>query len=139
MSSIFSCAKGGRRAVWIISNRKRIAAENFARGVELLSASGDRVLLGPSDDGGYYAIGLKKPHRQLFEQSDWSTERVLNQTIQRANESGLEVKLLATGYDIDDDASLLRLCNELLANTTPADIAPHTRDFLAHLTAQKEL
>ena len=123
----------------IDSDSPTVPAENFTRGVELLSASGDRVVLGPSDDGGYYAIGLKKPHRQLFEQIDWSTERVLNQTIQRANESGLEVKLLATSYDIDDDASLRRLCNELLANTTPANIAPHTRDFLAQLTAQKEL
>ena len=65
-------------------------------------------MLGPSDDGGYYLIGLKKLHRQLFEEIDWSTERVLNQTVQRANEIRLEVKLLATRYDVDDDASLRR-------------------------------
>ena len=49
-------------------------------------------MLGPSDDGGYYLIGVKKPHRHLFEQIDWSTERVLNQTMQRATEIGIEVK-----------------------------------------------
>jgi uncharacterized protein len=123
----------------IDSDSPTVPAENFTRGVELLSASADRVVLGPSDDGGYYVIGLKKPHRQLFEDIDWSTERVLNQTIQRANESGLEVQLLPPAYDIDDDASLRRLCNELLASTTSAHIAPRTRDFLIQLTAHKEL
>jgi glycosyltransferase A (GT-A) superfamily protein (DUF2064 family) len=82
---------------------------------------------------------VKKPHRRLFEQIDWSTERVLNQTIQRAMELELEVKLLPSGYDVDDGASLRRLCNELLADTTSADIAPYTRELLAKLTAQKKL
>ena len=79
-----------------------------------MEAPGNRVVFGPSDDGGYYLIGLKKPHRRLFEQIDWSTERVLNQTIQRANDIELEVKLLPTGYDVDDQAGLRRLCDELL-------------------------
>ena len=39
--------------------------------------SGDRIVLGPSTDGGYYLIGLKRPHRRLFEDIDWSTERVI--------------------------------------------------------------
>jgi rSAM/selenodomain-associated transferase 1 len=123
----------------IDSDSPTVPAENFAEAVELLSTSEDRVVLGPSDDGGYYLIGVKKLHRHLFEQIDWSTERVLNQTIQRATEIGLEVKRLPIGYDIDDGASLRRLCNELLADTALADIAPHTREFLAKLTVQKEL
>jgi len=123
----------------IDSDSPTVPAENFERAVELLSTRKDRVVLGPSDDGGYYLIGVKKPHRQLFEQIQWSTERVLNQTIERATETGLEVKLLPFGYDVDDDASLHRLCNELLADTTSADLAPHTRKYLARLTAQKKL
>jgi hypothetical protein len=123
----------------IDSDSPTVPAENFAEAVELLSTHEDRVVLGPSDDGGYYLIGLKKPDRRLFEQIDWSTERVLNQTIQRAMELELEVKLLPSGYDVDDGASLRRLCNELLADTTSADIAPYTREFLARLAAQKKL
>jgi glycosyltransferase A (GT-A) superfamily protein (DUF2064 family) len=75
----------------------------------------------------------------LFEQIDWSTERVLNQTMQRATEIGIETKLLPTGYDVDDGASLSRLCNELLTDPTPADIAPHTREFLASFVDRKKL
>src|SRR2546423_4122818 len=115
VEDLFKC--GFDSVCLIDSDSPTVPAENFAGAVELLSASGDRVVLGPSDDGGYYAMGLKKPHRQLFEDIDWSTERVLEQTIERATESGLEVKLLPMGYDIDDGASMRRLCNELLANT----------------------
>jgi glycosyltransferase A (GT-A) superfamily protein (DUF2064 family) len=75
----------------------------------------------------------------LFSQIDWSTERVLNQTIQRATEIGLEVKLLPTGYDVDDGGGLRRLCEELLGDTAEAGIAAHTREFLANLLTLKKL
>ena len=137
VEDLFKCSF---EAVCLIdSDSPTVPAENFAEAVELLRVSDDRVVLGPSDDGGYYLIGVKKPHRHLFERIDWSTERVLDQSIQRATETGLEVQLLPTGYDIDDGASLRRLCNELLADTTSADVAPDTRKFLAKLTAQKAL
>src|SRR5437762_6926663 len=129
VEDLFKC--GFDSVCLIDSDSPTVPAENFAEAVELLSTSDDRIVLGPSDDGGYYLIGVKKPHRHLFAQVDWSTERVLNQTIQRATEIGLEVKLLPSGFDVDDDASLRRLCNELLTDTTSADIAPHTREFLA--------
>ncbi len=137
VEDLFKC--GFDSLCLIDSDSPTVPAENFEQAVELLSTSEDRVVLGPSDDGGYYLIGVKKPHRHLFEQIDWSTERVLNQTMQRATEIGIEVKLLPTGYDVDDDASLRRLCNELLTGTTSADIAPHTREFLATFVARKKL
>ena len=129
VEDLFKC--GFASVCLIDSDSPTVPAENFAKAVELLSTTEDLVVLGPSDDGGYYLIGVKRPHRQLFEQIDWSTERVLNQTIQRATEIGLEYKLLPSGYDVDDDASLRRLSNELLADTTSADVAPHTRELLA--------
>jgi len=137
VEDLFKC--GFDSVCLIDSDSPTVPPENFAEAVELLSASEDRVVLGPSEDGGYYAIGLRKPHRRLFEQIDWSTEQVLNQTIQRATESGLEIKLLPTGYDVDDGASLRRLCNELLADMTAADIAPYTRKFLVSIAAQQKL
>lgn len=132
--------KCGFQSVCLIdSDSPTVPAENFAQAVKLLQQPGDRTVLGPCDDGGYYLIGLKKAQRELFERIDWSTERVLVQTRQRAREIGLEVKLLPAGYDVDDEASLRRLCKELLADTALADIAPHTRKFLRQLTAQKRL
>ena len=134
---LFKC--GFASVCLIDSDSPTVPAENFAEAVERLSTNEDRVVLGPSDDGGYYLIGMNKPHRHLFEQIDWSTERVLKQTMQRATEIGIEVKLLPTGYDVDDDASLRRLCNELLTETTSADIAPYTRAILASFVERKKL
>ena len=74
-----------------------------------LAKRGDRIVLGPSDDGGYYLIGLKKMHRRLFEEIDWSTERVLEQTMRRAQEINMPVHLLPAGFDVDDRATLHRL------------------------------
>jgi rSAM/selenodomain-associated transferase 1 len=134
---LFKC--GFESVCLIDSDSPTVPAENFVQAVKLLSSPGDRIVLGPCDDGGYYLIGLKKPHREVFGQIDWSTERVLAQTRQRAREIHLEVKLLPPGYDVDDGASLKRLCQELLADTASADIAPHTRKFLRKLTTQKRL
>jgi rSAM/selenodomain-associated transferase 1 len=137
VEDLFRC--GFELVCLIDSDSPTVPAANFAETVELLSTTEDRVVLGPSDDGGYYLIGVKKPHRHLFDQIDWSTERVLNQTMQRATEIGIEVKLLPTGYDVDDDASLRRLCNELLGERGDDSVAPSTRKFLAGLVAQKKL
>ncbi len=137
IEDLFKC--GFESVCLIDSDSPTVPAENFAEAVEMLSTTEDRVVLGPSDDGGYYLIGMKKPHRHLFEQIEWSTERVLNQTMQRATKIGLEAKLLPTGYDVDDDASLRRLCNELLGEQADDSVAPNTRRFLADLVEQKKL
>jgi rSAM/selenodomain-associated transferase 1 len=78
-----------------------------------LAASGDRVVLGPSTDGGYYLIGIKQPHRGLFEQIDWSTEHVFRQTLARADELALPVVVLPTWYDVDEADGLRALVGEL--------------------------
>ncbi|HEY4257374.1 MAG: TIGR04282 family arsenosugar biosynthesis glycosyltransferase [Candidatus Udaeobacter sp.] len=123
----------------IDSDSPTVSAKNFSKAIAALKTHRDRIVLGPCDDGGYYLIGFKKSHRELFEQIDWSTERVFSQTMGRAREIGLEVKLLPPGYDVDDAASLRRLCNEVLRDNGCTDIAPHTRKFVGELIAQKKL
>ena len=128
---LFRCGFGS--VCLIDSDSPTIPAHAYAQAVTLLSQPDDRVVLGPSDDGGYYLIGLKNNHPKLFEGIDWSTERVFDQTRMRAKELDLEIALLPNGYDVDDRASLNRLCAELLDERTPADLASHTRQFLAAL------
>jgi hypothetical protein len=102
-------------------------------------------VLGPSEDGGYYLIGLKRPHRQLFERIAWSTADVLAHTIERAADINLPVELLPTWYDVDDAATLRLLCNEFSLLSDDHDgraqfpggfEAPHTRKYLTGLIAK---
>ena len=122
----------------IDSDSPTVPPENFSKAIEFLKTRSDRIVLGPCDDGGYYLIGVKKPHRELFERIDWSTERVFDQTMRRARELGLEVKFLPPGYDIDDAAGLHRLYNELQRDSVHTEIAPHTRKFMRQLIVQKK-
>jgi rSAM/selenodomain-associated transferase 1 len=68
------------------------------------------VVLGPAVDGGYYAIGLRRLEPRLFSNIDWSTDRVLEQTLERAESCGLGVFFLPPWYDVDtgEDIPLLR-------------------------------
>lgn len=119
----------------------------LAAAVSALSRAGDRLVLGPADDGGYYLIGIKRAHRRLFDDIDWSTPRVLAQTLERAAEIGLEVELLPAWYDVDDADTLRRLCNEFFppdGNGAPLHDdnlgtynAPHTRNYLAKMMRDK--
>ena len=80
---------------------------------EVLARPGDRAVLGPSTDGGYYLLGLKFAHRRMFEDIAWSTERVAEQSLARAREIGLDVHMLPAWYDVDDIDGLRRLQAEL--------------------------
>jgi hypothetical protein len=129
----------GFSAVCLIdSDSPTVPLHAYGDAVQLLTRPGDRVVLGPSDDGGYYLIGLKKAHRRVFEEIDWSTERVFEQTVTRARDSGLAVELLPTWYDVDDRATLRRLCDELLGGGTSTGYkAPETTAFLQDLIARE--
>jgi len=99
-----------------------------------LTAEGDRIVLGPCEDGGYYLLGMKQAHAALFSGIDWSTGRVAAQTRQRAADAGLAVVELDSWYDVDEPAELARLLAEL-GGVGPADAfpAPHTTACVAQL------
>lgn len=124
---------GFESACLMDSDSATVPEKVYADAASVLHEPGDRIVFGASDDGGYYLIGMKKLHRRLFEEIDWSTERVAEQTIARAAEIGVEIKQLPTWYDVDDRATLRRLCDELLGGTTDTRIeasAPETTRFL---------
>ncbi len=94
----------------------------------VLAAPGDRAVLGPASDGGYYLLGLKASHQRLFEDIAWSTAQVAEQTLARAAEISLPVHLLPEWYDVDDADALLRVLQEDIAIAAPA---AQTRALLA--------
>jgi rSAM/selenodomain-associated transferase 1 len=58
-------------------------------------------VLGPTEDGGYYFIGLQQARPELFENMPWGSKQVLPMTLARADELGMEFELLAKLRDID--------------------------------------
>ena len=59
------------------------------------------VVIGPARDGGYWLIGMRECYPDLFKDIHWSTDRVFNETMNRAKQAGLPVHTLRTLVDID--------------------------------------
>ena len=59
------------------------------------------VVLGPANDGGYYLLGMKTWHESLFDLTEWSTNRVLEETLRIAKKKSLSHYLLKELIDID--------------------------------------
>ena len=126
---LFAC---GFSAVCLIDSDSPTVPQNaLLQAVETLLRAGDRMVLGGSDDGGYYLLGINRLHHRLFEQIDWSTERVFAQTLERAREIGLQAELLPAWYDVDDAATIERLRRELTAPASAGYDAKHTRGYLS--------
>jgi len=124
----------------INSDSPTVPTEVFTKAATVLAEPEETLVLGPSSDGGYYLIGLKKLHRSLFEDISWSTDRVLQQTIERARQLNLATHFLPTWYDVDDRNTLRQLCEELFAPNEGAPTgypAPATRSYLEALLKQE--
>jgi uncharacterized protein len=128
--------KSGFQSLCLIdSDSPTLPTDYLMRAVSSLSQEGDRIVLGPCEDGGYYLIGLNSAHRTVFDKIEWSTSRVLEQTIRQAERAGLEIEILPTWYDVDDESGLLRLCAELFGEEIDPRryFARHTEMFLNEL------
>jgi hypothetical protein len=115
-------ARGHRAAVVLNADGPTLPTEVLVRTAVALAAEGDRVVLGPAEDGGYYLLGMKAAHAHLFADIAWSTESVAATTRTRAAQLGLDVVELPPWYDVDDQAGLKRLLDETL--TFPVMIVP---------------
>ncbi|MGE0128575.1 MAG: TIGR04282 family arsenosugar biosynthesis glycosyltransferase [Blastocatellales bacterium] len=95
----------------------------------------DDVVIGPTEDGGYYLVGMRKLHRRIFEEVPWGEANALDATINRAKEAELDLTLLPEWYDVDTPEDLERLKRELDENKDAAKI---TRRFLKELAKSKQ-
>ncbi|NNE37284.1 MAG: glycosyltransferase [Gammaproteobacteria bacterium] len=59
------------------------------------------LVLGPSEDGGYYLIGMNNYFPEVFQDIDWGTGSVLSETRRHISEQGLMVYELDTKWDLD--------------------------------------
>ncbi len=102
----------GYKAVSIVDSDspdlpKSLIKESF----ELLLSKRADIVFGPCYDGGYYLVGMRKPHPELFRNIPWSTANVLSVTLEKARKMGLNVKLLSTWNDLDTFEDLVEFYN----------------------------
>jgi uncharacterized protein len=136
--------RGHSSAVVLNSDSPTLPTALLVDTARLLARPGDRAVLGPSRDGGYYLLGLKAPHRHLFEDVAWSTEHVAAQTRDRAAEIGLPVHVLPEWYDVDDAESLQLLRSELdgaaiVDRHLQPHAAVHSAALMRHLLMDTDL
>jgi len=85
------------------------------------------VVIGPSDDGGYYLVGLRRPI-DLFSNIEMGTSEVLERTLDVARVAGMRVHLLSRDFDVDEEADLERLRELIRSGERP--YLPHTAAVL---------
>ncbi len=72
--------------------------------------SGADVVLGPAEDGGYVLVGLSRPvDERLFQDIDWGTDQVLEQTRARIRALEWSWRELPPRWDVDRPEDLTRL------------------------------
>ncbi len=77
--------------------------------LQRLLASEADVALGPTDDGGFYAIACRRTHPAMFDNVEWSGPRTLEHTVGAIQRAGLTVELGSRWFDVDESADLERL------------------------------
>jgi len=132
--SMASFLAGGHDCAIMVNGDSPTLPTRFVQqAIAALREPGDRVVLGPARDGGYYLVGLKRPHARLFQDIAWSTPEVLGRTLERAAEIGLPATLLPLWYDVDEPADFMRLRAELDRRPSCQDApARHTSALLAN-------
>ncbi len=121
--------RGSQRVVLIGSDSPTLPVDHIHQALAALESHD--VVLGPSDDGGYYLIGMKQPLIELFENISWSSPQVWQQTLDAARRYHRRLASLPAWYDVDTVDQLPRLQQELAAWPTDA-----TANALSRLTAK---
>ncbi len=87
-------------AIIIGTDNIEIRPEHLSRAFDVLQSSD--TVIGPSNDGGYYLLGMNSFQAQLFQDISWSSSVVLEQSIEKIVNSGLSYRLLPELVDIDE-------------------------------------
>jgi len=124
-------AQGHGSAVVLNSDSPTLPTALLTRTAAALAQDGDRVILGPAEDGGYYLLGMKAAHAHLFSSIAWSTDSVAETTRVRCAEQGLPLVELPPWYDVDDQDALRRVLREATSPAPRLGLRPYPAPFTA--------
>jgi rSAM/selenodomain-associated transferase 1 len=123
--------RGHKRIALMGSDLPVLPTQIICQAFERIAGDERRVVLGPSQDGGYYLVGMNQATPEIFENMVWSHEQVLAQTTARLSALGVSFSMLPTWYDLDsmEDLERLRISPEMELG----EVMAKTRSYLAEL------
>ncbi len=96
---------------------------------EYLETNSD-VVLGKTEDGGFYLIGLRVLRREIFENVAWSSPQTFEQVFENIRKLELHLRETPAWYDIDEVQDLIQLKHEILQNDNAKRRAPQTLKWI---------
>ena len=117
--ALSSALAGGRTQAMVLGSDAPTLPASHLRA--LFSSRAD-VALGPTSDGGYYAIACRKTHPRMFDGVAWSGPHALEGTQRAIRDCGMTVETGAEWFDVDKPSDLDRLLEE-------TDLPRHTADW----------
>lgn len=132
-------SKGYEKVVLIGSDIPEVKPEAVLQAMEALDSND--MCIGPTYDGGYYLIGMKKPEQAVFEPDiRWGGETVFENTVRLARNSGLSVSVVRECRDIDtkeDIRGLMREHRRMIPENTFRYIENNWRDCFGERSNEK--
>ena len=112
--------RGAEKAVLTGTDIPGLNSDVIARAFAVLDDA--EVVIGPAKDGGYYLIGMKEPHLELFQGIPWSTPRVYKDTASILEQLHLCYRCVEMLSDLDttDDYSRFLIQNARLTPEMPS-------------------
>ena len=114
-------------ALLVASDIPGVPPGSLRRALTALETGAD-VVLGPSEDGGYWLVGMREPRVAPFERIPWSTSAVLEVTLERCAAAELEVALVDTWRDVDTPEDLAAVAGAAIPGRRTRElVAQHSR------------
>jgi len=127
LTSVFAhfADSGNKRVIAFNSDSPHLPPSALERAFAVLESFD--LVVGPTQDGGYYLVGAKANHHALFENDGMSTASALETLMARARYRQLSIGLVDPFYDVDVASDLTRLAEEL---RVAPEKAPRTAAWL---------
>jgi rSAM/selenodomain-associated transferase 1 len=127
----FAASNGCGPIIVIGTDSPTLPPDMLVTALQRLAEPATELVLGGTEDGGYYLIGLKQNIPAIFQGIPWSSDKVYSTTLERAAQAGLTgIVELPKCYDIDTPDDLISLHQEFLKNGGSHTVAPETAGWL---------
>jgi rSAM/selenodomain-associated transferase 1 len=107
-----------------------LPSEYIKIAIKILQEKLTDAVIGETEDGGFYLLGLNQPNQQIFQNVRWSSPETFLQTVRNIKQLNLHLTTLTIWYDVDTPEDLRRLKTEIENNARAQALAAATASWL---------